>query len=109
MRLIDADTFSDEMRNRQNAAYELMQHSEKGSETNIRMDSAYAAFIECALTLDKMPTIDAVQVVRCKDCQYTDEPIYEKDDHDHWCREHSLYVYENDYCSYGERSDDAID
>lgn len=60
MRLIDADTFSDEMRNRQNAAYELMQHSEKGSETNIRMDSAYAAFIECALTLDKMPAIDAV-------------------------------------------------
>ena len=69
MRLIDADTFSDEMRNRQNAAYELMQHSEKGSETNIRMDSAYAAFIECALTLDKMQTIDAVPVVRCKDCK----------------------------------------
>ena len=50
------------------------------------------------------------EIVRCKDCRYTDEPIYEKDDHDHWCRENSLYVYENDYCSCGERrSDDRSD
>lgn len=48
-------------------------------------------------------------VVRCKDCRLTDEPIYEKDEHDYWCREHSLYVYENDYCSYGERREDGVD
>ena len=46
------------------------------------------------------------ELVRCKDCHYTDEPIYEKDEHDYWCREHSLYVYEDDYCSYGERKSD---
>lgn len=56
--------------------------------------------------IDSAPTIDAVPVVRCKDCRLTDEPIYEKDEHDYWCREHSLYVYEDDYCSYGERKSD---
>lgn len=43
------------------------------------------------------------EIVRCKNCQYTDEPIYEEDEHDYWCRNHGLYVYENDYCSYGEK------
>lgn len=105
MRLIDADTFSDEMRNRQNAAYELMQHSEKGSETNIRMDSAYAAFIECALTLDKMQTIDAVPVVRCKECaksrpDVNDESVWL------WCRRVHGLTRKNDFCPYGERQTD---
>ena len=54
------------------------------------------------------PTIDAVQVVRCKDCQYAGEPIYEVEN-DYWCSKHGIYIYENDYCSYGERRTDGAE
>lgn len=63
--------------------------------------------------VDVQPTIDAVEVVRCKDCvksrplnrgdrlenQYVDGCV--------WCMEHSNGVYEDDFCSYGERKDDG--
>ena len=50
-------------------------------------------------TIDKQPTVDAVPVVRCKDCK-------------HWtmgyCNHFAYYSYEpitseDDFCSYGER------
>ena len=41
-------------------------------------------------------TGDAVEVVRCKDCRFYQE--------DHWCARVALGImYENDFCSYGER------
>ena len=47
--------------------------------------------------LDKFPTIDAVPVVRCKDCKHRFE--------DSWCE----YVDDNDnfYCARGERKEGA--
>lgn len=47
-----------------------------------------------------LPTVDAVEVVRCKDCRYWR-------DTDHTCREHSLVspMTAKDYCSKGERKD----
>ena len=53
------------------------------------------------------PTVDAVEVVRCKDCKYYDEkeircdhPMleWEVECYDHW-----LDVETSDFCSYGER------
>jgi hypothetical protein len=42
------------------------------------------------------PTVDAVEVCRCKDCKF-----YQTD---HWCTRVALGImYENDFCSYGER------
>lgn len=55
--------------------------------------------------IKKMPTIDAVEVVRCKDCK-------------HWCNEIDEHTYEcctraivnrfkpDDFCSYGERKEE---
>ena len=51
--------------------------------------------------LAKLPGVDAVEVVRCKDCRYC-----MKDSHGLWCfndYEHNLQP--NDFCSYGERKD----
>ena len=47
--------------------------------------------------LDKMPTIDAVPVVRCKDCKHRFK--------DSWCE----YVDDDDnfYCARGERKEGA--
>ena len=63
-------------------------------------------FIHSVVTerqIAKAPTIDAVPVVRCKDCKNREfenlDAIY------HWCEEHAWYVTDDDFCSYGERKD----
>lgn len=50
--------------------------------------------------VDLQPTVDAVKVVRCKDCIYRDHSI---------CYKHSAEVSEDDFCSRGERKDDVPD
>lgn len=45
---------------------------------------------ECAcVDVDNAPTVDAIAVVRCKDCEYYDE-----------C---TNFLFDDDYCSRGER------
>lgn len=53
--------------------------------------------------LNKQPTIDAVPVVRCKDCKHCNpteggSPL---------CTYHRIACSYNDFCSYGERKDGA--
>ena len=50
--------------------------------------------------INATPTIDAVEVVRCKDCKYYGD--------EHFCPLRSLadYTDPNDYCSMGERRED---
>ena len=54
-------------------------------------------------TIFDAPNIDAVPVVRCKDCKMR----YPKD----WkhCTLTGIPVEDNDFCSYGERKDNADD
>ena len=50
--------------------------------------------------VEKQPTADVVEVVRCKDCTEWDKDEYECS---HW------YGFrEDDYCSYGERMDGGV-
>lgn len=47
----------------------------------------------------RFPTVDAVKVVRCKDCKYYDEK-------DHNCLDEMAYArcwMPTDFCSFGER------
>lgn len=56
------------------------------------------------LTIDEQPTVDAVPVVRCKDCRHkVEDKIYGNV----FCnRMIAAYrVKLNDFCSYGERKD----
>ena len=65
--------------------------------------------------LDKMPTIDAVSVVRCRECKYSRiNHLMKKDilscENIDVCGEEYLFERNpNDFCSYGERkgSDNA--
>ena len=51
--------------------------------------------------IDDAPTIDAVEVVRCRDCKhYIVEGITTQYG---WCHEYKHSVNEDDFCSYGER------
>ena len=52
--------------------------------------------------LKKQPTVDAVAVVRCRECKYhKDTPINE---YKHCCLMGKIVWY-NDFCSYGERKE----
>lgn len=49
----------------------------------------------------KAKTVDAVPVVRCKECNWRD---------DRWCNLHNSGIFaENDFCSYGLRKDGEAD
>lgn len=61
------------------------------------------------LLLSEAPTVDAVEVVRCKDCKFGVTPY--GDEHDNWieCSNiHGRPLFScNDFCSYGERRTDG--
>lgn len=49
------------------------------------------------MTIRRMPTIDAVPVVRCKDCKWHE---------DNFCTNFNVFGFgQDDYCSLGERGD----
>ena len=54
------------------------------------------------------PAVDAVEVVRCKDCKHCSQNT---PDGLHWCEENEIgALMDDDFCSYGERrADDATD
>lgn len=58
--------------------------------------------------IDEMPTVDAVEVVRCKDCIACDRPPFPptiKLEHGCWCVINDHIVSLDDFCSYGETVD----
>ena len=63
-------------------------------------------------TIDDAPTIDAVPVVRCRECKRwdADPDSYGKDDGPKGkCLKTFEETYPDDFCSYGQRKDDAHD
>ena len=64
------------------------------------------AFIDAAI-LKAIPTIDAVPVVRCRECKHYKDlgTYYRLMDCTH--RDGLTNPYEDDFCSYGERKDEV--
>ena len=101
MRLIDADKL----------LLELNKLEPRSSNQYIKQGLDDALHYYMPQILDEQSTIDAVPVVRCKDCIFSCEPNEEFkyfhcinaqwDDYDGWARG----VDHNDFCSYGERKD----
>lgn len=56
--------------------------------------------------VDKIPAVDAVPVVRCKDCKY-----YKPDEYECGCDFAGglPYVKAGDFCSYGQRKNQSAD
>ena len=85
MRLIDADALKDK-------CYITINGTTIGRNN-------YVMFHE----IDDAPTIDAIEVVRCKDCIH-----YESDGGAFMvCRIDDMVVDDTDYCSYGERKEES--
>ncbi len=56
--------------------------------------------------INETPTIDAVSVVRCKDCKYWIDNSFEDDDLFRECRWRDEETTDaDDFCSYGERKE----
>ena len=80
------------------------------SESNCYYDIGWAdALSAVANKMKTMPTVDAVEVVRCKDCKHY-KPQRQSA---HWegstlycCRCTTVKVKADDFCSYGERRTD---
>ena len=57
---------------------------------------------DVCICIHEAPTIDAVPVVRCKDCKYWEKPY----GWNGWCDEHGIPAEEDDFCSWAERRDE---
>ena len=71
-----------------------------------KKDLIHLGFLPALVTrvLDKQPTADVVEVVRCKDCKYC-----LTDDYTMYCERATGLdqILPDDYCSYGERSENG--
>ena len=65
----------------------------------------FAVSLESVLwKVDAQPTVDAVEVVRCKDCKHR----YTASSGVIFCQQHiTVSANNDDFCSYGERKDNG--
>lgn len=54
-----------------------------------------------------IPTADVAEVLRCKDCKFYEVAEYDGGTKD-VCRLLKRQMYEDDFCSYGEKSENRI-
>lgn len=89
MRLIDADKLSEWIA--EQFCEDMPKHWDSTAESILRH-------------LNKMPTVDAVEAVRCKNCENWIQ-------HDRWshCYLDGRETTENDFCSWAERIEDETD
>lgn len=87
MRLIDADR-----------ALEIVR------DQGITHPNAYHLINYAMLILREAPTVDAVEVTRCRDCKYHEDTSVTE--YEHCCLIGKTVRY-NDFCSYGERKEGA--
>ena len=96
MRLIDADALIEKFNEKANMAECLVDE---------RTAERFATFCALADAVEEMPTVDAVQVIRCKDCKfrYWDDWLEE-----YFCQCYAEYmqVLPDDFCSNAERKEE---
>lgn len=68
MRLIDGDALADSLRESKNKLKEILDDERCEMEYRI-CEGQMNTFIEAILRVNETPTVDAVPVVRCKDCK----------------------------------------
>lgn len=95
MRLIDADGLK----------ARLKEYCVDG-DTDIEKYYEIMGIDEC---IDETPTVDAVEVVRCKDCKRCKIQSWYEIDRKvtlYYCKEYKFYKDSDDYCSFGERKEE---
>ena len=111
MRLIDADVLIAEINNRIEAAVKwgVNAIADHDQDIKLRAEQAIATFCEASLTAKRMPTVDAVEVVRCRDCQWYEIYQLKRDGTEDrryrpsYCASLSYQTRPDWYCADGER------
>ena len=102
MRLIDADN----VRGLFDAEFKETRKLILAGETHL--DNLAEGFVEADRVIREMPTVDAEVVVRCKDCKHYDMGVCLKIYSDGNAHPEAWQSRKpDDFCSYGERKDDA--
>ena len=70
-------------------------------------DEAATAVCMARSGIDRMPVVDAVQVVRCRDCKHWGTGYGGETEHIKVCEYANYMIGGNGYCAYGERKMDA--
>lgn len=96
MRLIDADALEELIANNVYPVQDAFNDRDYGM--------FWTGGIEKAI--DDAPTIDAVEVVRCKDCKWY-ERRYPWNGNSYECSYLEAPMDDNDFCSWGERREDG--
>lgn len=101
MRLIDADNVRDLF----DAEFKETRKLILAGETHL--DNLAEGFTEADRVIRQMPTVDAVPVVRCKDCKYSCKDGNGRSCEGYWYElsEYDVTVKDDDFCSYGEGKD----
>ena len=60
----------------------------------------------CMEKVAKAPTVDAVPVIRCKDCKYWKDVVLKTTEHEKFCDIGFYKTKESGFCSFGERRSD---
>lgn len=96
MRLIDADALKEMIIDAYNAELDC-RHDEKFM--RLLRDVSIAFMWD----IDETPTVDAIPIVRCKDCRY----CIKEDEWTLWCMSASpaCLTTPEDYCSHGKRKE----
>lgn len=100
-RYIDADVYANDMHDVRIRLDKWLAESETDEIRN-RAEGSLAILVEAKLVLDKQPTVDAVEVVRCKDCEYFKSAYVNKKGF-LICTASGMDITEDDFCSYGEK------
>lgn len=69
---------------------------------------AFETISHALRNIELLPTIDAVPMIRCKDCVSWDtswKPVRAIEGA-YWCSEHDIYMSADDYCSMAERREE---
>lgn len=86
MRLIDADAFKDSLQKTVENNAEVIPQEHLGR--------VLEALFYLKRGIDGQPTIDAIEVIRCRDCSNYIDGV---------CMQNGSVVWGSDYCSCGER------
>lgn len=101
-RMIDADDAKAIIEERYDTAF-----MQSRTRPNIAWWEGYSAGVNWARnTIDDAPTVDAVKVVRCKDCKHWMKDVPGCTDAIGRCRFGNYMVGAAGYCVYGERGED---
>ena len=103
MRLIDADKLQKEFQ--QKLKY-CMDWKKKSTENEGRADAEMAMLEECIITIDCQPLIDAVPVVRCKDCKHREQKkTFDISGPEPKCLFYLMYRNKEGFCQFGEKNE----